>query len=154
MIKRIINGLKVEERRAKEADRLDDLKETRSKLATIRRLWRKFGTDPLVKQMEIVVLEHVLSKHMDFYYHDLSMMEKLGDTPFCWLVRISGTNLIRMEGDEEAIRDAQEWFQLLRNQFGEGGKVSHKTRLYIIDPKKKTMKKMKLYSAVKFKVIH
>ncbi|MEB8638339.1 hypothetical protein P4H32_32450 [Bacillus cereus] len=152
MIETIIQRLQADIEHAQQLNWPEQVKEASERLQTVNRLWSKFNSDPLVQSMEKVVTRIVEAYHLDFYELDLSRMEKIGeDTPFCWFVRNHGTDLFPLEGDEETIRNAEAWFDCVRQQFADGTQVKDTQRLYLCNPKTKTMKRLKDFSEVHFR---
>ncbi|RCW41606.1 hypothetical protein [Paenibacillus prosopidis] len=154
MFNTIINQLNTEIQKAKLSSWPDQeqIEKATTKKREVSRLWKKFGTDPLVLDMQKVVLKVVKAYHMDFYELDLSRLEQIGEVPFCWFVRNHGTDLLPLEGDERTIRNAESWFDAIRMQFTDGTNVKDSQQLYICDPKAKTMKRLKVFSSVQFRV--
>ncbi|MGG3471635.1 hypothetical protein ABES02_29730 [Neobacillus pocheonensis] len=153
MINKILDQLNAELQKAQLSSWPDpeQIERAEAKLKNVTRLWERFGTDPFVLDMEKVVGKVVKAYHMDFYELDLSRLEQIGNVPFCWFVRNHGTDLLPLEGDEETISSAKAWFDAIRNTFADGMNVQENQRLYICDPKAKTMKRLKVFSGIQFR---
>jgi hypothetical protein len=125
---------------------LEGINEAKEKIATLHRLWRKFGKDKIVLQMKAVVEEIVQSYQVDFYKYDLELMEKY-PYRFIWLVREHGTHLTWLEGDEKSTELNRMWYiEGLSKEFGPDDKVKSTHRLYIVDRSKGEMKEVKTFS--------
>lgn len=154
MIDTIIYQLNAEIQKAKLSSWPDpeQIEKATAKLQDVTRLWEKFGSDPFILEMQKVVGKVVEAYHMDFYELDLSRIEQIGEVPFCWFVRNHGTDLLPLEGDEKTISNAAAWFDAIRINFTDGTNVKDSQRLYICDPKAKTLKRLKVFSGIQFRV--
>lgn len=152
MFKQLVKTFKNELAVARLREREEEATAKAAQLASMRRNWRRLGSDKLVVQMELIVLKQLKAYQSDFYELDIARMLSIGDVPFCWLVRNHGTDLLPMEGDERTMQQAEEWLNTLRIQFGQGLKVADNTKLFICYPKEKKIKEVKLFSDVSFKV--
>jgi hypothetical protein len=129
----------------------EQIEKATAKLQNVTRLWEKYGTDPLVLDMQKVVGRVVQAYQMDFYELDLSRLEQIGEVPFCWFVRNHGTDLLPLEGDELTISKAEAWFDAIRVQYTDGANVKDTQRLYVCDPKTKSMKRLRVFSGIHFR---
>lgn len=146
MIEKIVQRLEDESLQPGHPERME---EAAAKLHTVKRLWAKFGDDPLVMKMQNVVRAVVKAYHLDFYELDLLRMEQIGVTPFYWFVRPHGTDLLPKEGDEDTIRSAQAWFEAIRINYGDRSNRNEAQRLYLCCPKSKSWKQIK-FTDVRF----
>lgn len=156
MINKILDQLNTELQKAQLSSWPDpeQIERASAKLKNVSRLWEKFGTDLFILEMQKVVRKVVKAYHLDFYELDLSRMEQIGEVPFCWFVRDHGTDLLPLEGDEKTINNAEAWLNAIRNQFTDGTNVKDNQRLYICDPKAKTMKRLNVFTGIQFRAIH
>jgi hypothetical protein len=152
MLQTMIERLEAEKKRGEASNLPEVVQEATQKLDTIRQQWEKYGYNPHVMKMEKDVKNIVKAYHMDFYELDLARLDQIGDCPFCWFVRNHGTDLLPLEGNEITMGKAKGWFHAIRIQYTDGIHVKDSQRLYICDPKAKTMKRVKEFKNIQFRV--
>ncbi|WP_240416546.1 hypothetical protein [Paenibacillus periandrae] len=152
MRKSTIVKLKQEIERATRLGKMDDVRDNTQRLKDIRRLWRKLGEDPLVKHMKEIVDVVVEHYEMDFYYHDLMMMDNSTAT-FLWYTYESGTDLIWLEGSEKRMESQKDCFNVVRTTKSDGITIDPRHHMYIVDRKIGEIKEITKFHDVKFEVV-
>lgn len=128
-------------------DRSEEITEKTDRIKALRRLWRKFGNDPLVQQMTKVVDQKVKHYHADFFYWDLKMLEKY-EGRFAWWVGDCGTHVVWLDNEtEEEEKSSKDYLEaIMKSHYG------LKYTLYECDTITKSFKKT-VKDNLQFKIV-
>lgn len=75
------------------------------------RRWEAYHDHPTIQKMSQVMVQRCILYRSDFYYHDIKMLEASPDTLFYWVVRQTGTWLIRVScPDDEGYQNSRMLF--------------------------------------------
>lgn len=123
-----------------------EVTEKLERIRLLRKMWRKHGSNPLIKQMTEVVDNEVTHYHADFFLHDLLQINKFSGR-FAWYVGDCGTHLIWLDNETaEEEKNQRGWLEAVQNAYG------GRYKLYEVNTNTGVMKKIK-FENLNFKII-